>query len=136
MFLKREGYKMKHSGALVLLSIDLLVAACSKADMHPSKWYFTAYENRRFIFEHDHKKYTAECMNSFSTTSRQPDAVPDCSFVLTMPGIGNELPERMFPGRKDGWISWYSQGNVGTYTPAGDKGPQFSFEFVSITESR
>jgi hypothetical protein len=40
----------------------------------------------------------------------------------------------MFPDRKDGWVNWYAHGDVAIYTPSGDNGPQFSFEFVSMKE--
>jgi hypothetical protein len=70
----------------VLLTVGLL-AGCEPA-RDPAKWYLTGYENRKFLFEHDHKRYTAECMASFSGTSRQPDTVSDCTFILDAPGIG------------------------------------------------
>jgi hypothetical protein len=121
---------MKCFNALVISVALAGVTGCSQSDLHPSKWYLTGYENNRFIIQHDHKTYIAECFQSFSFKNK-PDSTPDCSTMLEIPGIGHEIPEKTLDN-----VSWLSTGSFGIYTPAGDDGPQYQLKFITIRQSR
>jgi hypothetical protein len=45
----------------------------------PAKWYLTTYDNGKFVFQHDHKDYTAECFQSFGVGNTKPDSTADCT---------------------------------------------------------
>jgi len=114
---------------VIVLSVAV-IAGCKPAP-DPAKWYLIEYENKQFIFQHDHKRYTAECFQSFSTGRKDPDSTPDCTGILTIHGVGQEIPEK--------WgdqVRWLSAGTFAIFTPAGDGGPQLQFTFVSIRESK
>lgn len=123
----------KYPGAvcltLGLLAISGWISGCSKADMHPERWYLTAYDNGKFIIQHDHKVYTAECYQSFGVGRKNPDSPPDCTDLLTIPGVGNEIPEKI--GKDSAWLALASWA---IFTPAGDDGPQLQLKFVSIKQ--
>jgi hypothetical protein len=113
----------------ILLAVSSWTGGCSKADLHPDKWYLMAYDNGKFIIQHDHKVYTAECFQSFSVGSKNPDRKPDCTDLLTVPGVGNELPEKV--GKDSAWVAL---AEWAIFTPAGDEGPQYQLKFVSIKQ--
>jgi hypothetical protein len=119
---------MKTMFMLALLSRSA-IAGCSQADLHPDKWHLTGYENGKLLIRHDHKLYTAKCFQSVSAGQKDPDSTPQCSDMLVVPGIGQEIPEK-----RDGQVRWLSAGTYAIYTPAEDGGPQLQFSFVSIKE--
>jgi hypothetical protein len=114
---------------LTLLTLAFTVGMMGCESHDPSKWYFTGYENSRYIFQHDHEVYTAECIQSFGVGAgqNQQDATPDCTDIIELVGIGHEVPE-MTAGN----VSWLAIANMAIYTPTGDLGPQLQFNFTSI----
>jgi hypothetical protein len=93
----------------------------------PSKWYLTGYDNERFIFKHDHKTYSAVCRQSFHSGQSGSDDPADCSEMLSLPGIGQERPEK-----RNGEIKVLVIDNMMFWTPAGDRRPRFHLKIVSV----
>jgi hypothetical protein len=118
---------MKIFYVMVLFSSVAGLSGCRSQD--PTKWYLTAYENEKFIFHHDHKKYIAECFQSFGSGKKTPDLTPDCTDLITLPGIGHQIPEN-----QDGKTVWVSAGNWAVFTPLGEEGPQYQLKFASIEQ--
>jgi hypothetical protein len=113
----------------ILLAVLAGISGCRSQD--PTKWYLTAYEDEKFVFHHDHNKYIAECFQSFGMGKKTPDQTPDCTDLITVPGIGHEVPEN-----KDGKAAWLSMGSWAIFTPLGDEGPQYHLKFVSIEQDK
>jgi hypothetical protein len=124
----RRGSQNGPGGKVRLLALSLVLTTslgCSRRN--PKEWYLTAYENERYVFSHDHKKYTAECFQSFGTGKKVPDLTPDCSILIMIPGIGHQVS--VGTGSNSTWLSMETWA---IYTPAGDSGPQYQLKFVSI----
>jgi hypothetical protein len=88
---------------LMCLSIVLLAGLSGCRTQDPTKWYLTAYENEKFIFHHDHKKYIAECFQSFGPGKKTPDLTPDCTDLIAVPGIG--LFHQPRPAKRDSMLA-------------------------------
>jgi len=115
---------------LAALSLSISVIAGCKPAHDPAKWYLTGYENGKLLIQHDHKLYTGRCYQSFSAGQKDPDGTPQCSDMLTVPGIGHEIPEKSYKGE----VSWLSMADYAFFTPMGDGGPQYQLIFDSIKE--
>jgi hypothetical protein len=120
---------MPEPNLYILLAVLAGVSGCRSQD--PTKWYLTAYENEKFVFHHDHKKHIAECFQSFGMGKKTPDPTPDCTDLITMPGIGHQVPENA-----DGKTAWVSAGSWAIFTLLGDEGPQYHLKFVSIEQDK
>jgi hypothetical protein len=105
----------------------LLTVGCDLPKVHdPAKWYLTGYENEHLVIQHDHMRYVARCFQSFSVGRQEPDATPQCSDMLVIPGIGHEIPEK----------HWFSASDFAYFSPMGDDGPQYQLIFISIMEDK
>ena len=118
-----EHDPMKKTLFLVLALLLTTFFGCKD----PSKWYLTGYENERFIFKHDHKTYAAVCWQSFHSGQSGSDEPADCSAMLSLPGIGQELPEK-----KSAEVKVLLVDNMMFWTPAGDARPRFHLKIVSV----
>lgn len=114
---------MKKTLFLVLTSVLTTLFGCED----PSKWYLTGCDNEQFIFEHDHKTYAAVCWQSFHSGQSGSDDPADCSGMLSLPGVGQELPE----GRT-GEVKVLVVDNIMFWSPAGDRRPRFHLKIVSV----
>lgn len=71
-------------------------------------------------------------LQSFSAGQKDPDTTPQCSDMLTAPGIGHEIPEKIGNSHI---ISWLSMADYAYFSPVGDDGPQYQLIFDSIKEN-
>lgn len=120
---QREHDPMKKTLFLALALVLITLFGCKD----PSKWYLTGYDNERFIFKHDHKIYTAVCWQSFHSGQSGSDDPADCSAMLSLPGIGQELPEK-----RKGEVKVLVTDNMMFWTPAGDARPRFHLKIVGV----
>lgn len=114
---------MKETLFLVLALVLTTLFGCED----PSKWYLTGYDNEQFIFKHDHKIYAAVCWQSFHAGQSGSDDPADCSGMLGLPGVGQELPEK-----RNGEVKVVVIDNMMFWSPAGDRRPRFHLKIVSV----
>jgi hypothetical protein len=114
---------MKKTLFLDLALVLITLSGCKD----PSKWYLTGYDNEHFIFKHDHKTYSAVCWQSFHSGQSGSDDPADCSEMLSLPGIGQELPEK-----RNGEVEVLIIDKMLFWTPAGDSRPKFHLKITSV----
>lgn len=114
---------MKTTLFLVLTFVLTTLFGCKD----PSKWYLTGYDNDHFIFKHDHKTYAAVCWQSFHSGEASSDDPADCSQMLSLPGVGQELPEK-----GNGEVKVLVVDNMMFWSPSGDARPRFHLKIVSV----
>lgn len=59
---------------------------------------------------------------SFRVGHKDPDSTPQCTDMLTVPGIGHEIPEKNYKGD----VSWLSMADYAYFTRMDDGGPSTS----------
>ena len=116
---------MKKTLFLLLTLVPTTLFGCND----PSKWYLTGYDNEQFIFKHDHKTYAAVCWQSFHSGQSGSDDPADCSEMLSLPGVGQELPEK-----RSQEVKVLVVDNMMFWSPAGDARPRFHLKIVGVKE--